>query len=81
MLAESPRKSRRMQGKPLEYTPSQLEKIKIERSRSTGSKASEEHQTSTILQSEEIETKVNPTQEIESVLVHSGPEINEVNLK
>jgi len=45
-----------MQDKPSEYTPSKLEKIKTEMSKSSRSKASEEHETSTILQFETAET-------------------------
>lgn len=67
-----------MQGKYPKYTPSQLEKIKIERLKSTWSKASEELEMSTILQYETIQTKVNPTQDVESNLVYSGPEINKL---
>ena len=36
IMSELPRQSRRMQGKPLEYTPSQLEKIKIEKGQTSG---------------------------------------------
>lgn len=63
---------------PPKYTPRQLEKIKTKRSNSTGSKASNEPETSTILQSEWVETELNTTQEVESCLVHSGPEIAKV---
>jgi len=55
-----------MQGKPHEYTPSPLEKIKIERSKSTRSKSSEELETLIVLQSEIVETKDNPMQHVES---------------
>lgn len=47
-------------GKPLEYTPSKLENIKIEWSKSKGSKASEEPETSIVLQYEIVKTEVNP---------------------
>jgi len=66
-----------MRGQPPEYTPSQLENIKNERSKSTGSKASNEPETSTILQYETIETKLNPTKELELGLLHYDPNVTE----
>jgi len=77
-LGESPRQSCRVQGKPPKYTPNQLDKIKTERSKSIGSKASKEPKTLIILQAKTIETEVNPSQEVEPGLVHSGPKITNV---
>lgn len=45
-----------MQGKLPKFTPSQLETIKTERSKSMGSRTSEQPETSTVLQFETIET-------------------------
>jgi len=73
ILFESPRQSHKMQGKPPECTPSQLERIQTERLESTRSKSLEESETSIISQYETVESEVNPTQEIESGLVDSSP--------
>ena len=48
-MVELPRQSRRMQGKPLEYTPSQLEKLKSEKGKTSGTGSTEHEETSIII--------------------------------
>ena len=48
-MAELPRHSRRMQGKPPEYTPSQLENLKYERGQPLGTRSTEKEETSVII--------------------------------
>ena len=48
-MAELPRQSCRMQGKPLEYTPSQLEKLKYEKGQPSGTGSIEQEETSVII--------------------------------
>ena len=55
-----------MQGKPPKYTPIQLEKIKAERSKSTGSGPSDQPETPTMVESE---IEVNQPQGFEIELV------------
>ena len=55
-----------------------MENSKTELSKSTGSRTSKQPETSTILQSERVEVQVNPMQEVELGLVHSGLEITKI---
>lgn len=55
-----------------------MENIKTKRSKSTRSRTSEQPETSIVLESETVETEVNPMQEVEPGLVHYGPEVIEV---
>lgn len=59
-MVNLPRHSWRMQGKPPEYTWSQLEKIKAEMSKTTISRTSDQPETSTNVESK---TEVNQPQE------------------
>ena len=49
IVVELPRQSCRMQGKPPEYTPSQLEKIKFEKGKPSGNGSTEKEETSVII--------------------------------
>jgi len=55
-----------------------LENIKTKSSKSTWSATLEQLEKSAVLQSEIVEIEMNPTQEVESCLVHSGPKITKV---
>lgn len=48
-MAELPRHSHRMQGKPPEYTPSQLENLKSERGQQSRTGSTEQEETSVII--------------------------------
>jgi len=58
-MVELPRQSHRILRDPPEYTPSQLENIKAEKSKSSGYETSTETKTSTIIDSDVKGTKVN----------------------
>ena len=78
-MAELPRHSRRMQGKPLEYTPSQLEKLKSERGQQSGIRSTEQEETSVIIhpdyevnQPQRVGTNQEQPKILESIIVESA---------
>lgn len=62
-MVELPRQPRRMQGKPPEYTPSQLEKLKSEKGQTSGTGSIEHEETSIIINPE---YEVDQPQTVES---------------
>ena len=52
IVAELPRQSRTMQGKPPEYTPSQLERLKSKKGQTSGTGSTENEETSIIIHPE-----------------------------
>ena len=62
-MAELPSQSRRMQGKPPEYTPSQLEKLKSEKGQTSGTRSTKHEETSVIIH---LDYKVDQPQTTEN---------------